>query len=81
MDVAALKHFFMWGAILNGGLFLLGFAVMRLAGDWLYRMRGAWYSVSRETFDRVNYAVFAFYKVCILLFFVVPWIALEIVSG
>lgn len=81
MDATALKHFFMWGAILNGVIFLLGFAVMRLAGGWVYRMRGAWHGVSREAFDRVNYAVFAFYKVCILLLFLVPWLALEVVTG
>jgi hypothetical protein len=81
MDSGTLKAFFMWSTIINSGLFVTGFLVLKRAGGWVYRMRGGWYSVSRETFDTVTYALFASYKILILFFNLVPWLALELARG
>jgi hypothetical protein len=78
LDPGTLKEFFMWSTVINAALFVAGFAVLKIAGGWVYRMRGGWYSISRETFDTVTYALFATYKILILFFNLVPWLALEL---
>jgi hypothetical protein len=52
--------------------------VFTLAHDRVYRMHTRWFRLSPEMFDALNYAGVAVYKIGILLFFVVPLIALHL---
>jgi hypothetical protein len=58
----------------------LWFAIFVLGHDWLHRLHGRWFRLSREQFDSIHYAGIAHYKVGILLFNLVPWIAVGFVS-
>ena len=50
------------------------------AHDWLFRMHTRWFKLPVETFDALNYAGVAVYKIGIVLLNLVPLIALHIVS-
>jgi hypothetical protein len=55
--------------LLWSGLFIF-------AHDWMYRTHHRWFRLPVETFDAIHYAALAFYKIGIVLFILVPWVAL-----
>ncbi len=68
-----------WTALINYALLVLWFAVFLFAHDWLYRLHSRWFNLPTQTFDTLHYAGMIFYKLCIFLFFLTPWLALCIV--
>ena len=59
---------------------LYWFGVFVLAHDWLHGMHSRWFSLSAEQFDAIHYASMAFFKLCIFLFNLAPYIALHIAA-
>jgi hypothetical protein len=48
--------------------------------EWVYRLWSRWFRLSIEQFDAVNFAGIVLYKVGILLFNLIPYVALRIVA-
>ncbi len=69
-----------WCTVINLAILLFWFLAFSRAHDMLYRMHGKWFKVSRETFDAIHYACMAFYKICIIVFNLVPLISLRIAA-
>src|SRR5512137_1228036 len=65
-----------------GGMVLLTvwFAWFVFAGDWIYRVHSQWFQVSRQAFDTIHYAGMAVTKIVNILFFLLPWIAIKLMS-
>ena len=80
MALNELKHILLWCVGINYAVLLAWFGVFVFAHDWIYRLHGHWFKVQVETFDAVHYAGMAAYKIGILLFFLVPLLALCAVS-
>lgn len=80
MSIEVTRSFLLWCAVINYGILLVWFLVFVLAHDWLQRVHGRWFRLSQEQFDTLHYAGIALYKLGILIFNLVPWIALCIVS-
>lgn len=80
MDAQVLTAFFMWCTVLNAGLLMLTFLMTVIAGDFVYAMHSRFFSMPRETFNVVLYSFFGIYKLLVLVFNVVPWIALLIMG-
>ena len=80
MTVDMVSNVLLWCSIINIGLFLLWFILFTLAHDWLYKFHGQWFKLSEDNFDAIHYAGIAFFKICIILFNLVPYIALSIVG-
>lgn len=55
----------------------LGFLV--LAGEFTYNVHSRFIPISREQFDVIQYAAIAITKMCIFLFFLLPYIAIRLV--
>jgi len=70
-----------WCAVINYGLLLWWFSAFTLAHDWMYRLHRRWFDLSVETFDAIHYGCMGIFKVGILLFNLIPYIALRIVTG
>lgn len=70
---------FLWCLVINIGLLIWWFLIILFARDWVYRVHGKWFKLSREQFDAIHYEGIVFYKICIFIFNVVPYIALCIV--
>ena len=79
MTVEIIRDVLAWCTVINYALLLLWFLVFSLAHDWLYRVHGKWFTVSVENFDAIHYAGMAFFKLCIFLFSLTPYLALRIV--
>lgn len=80
MDIQVLTSFFMWCTIINGGLLLLWTVFFAFAPELVYRTQSKWFPVPRETFKIVLYSFLGLYKIFLLTFVVVPYIALLIVG-
>jgi hypothetical protein len=66
-----------------GGMILLAvwFAWFAVAGDWIYQVHTRWFHIPRPSFDAIHYAGMAVTKIVIILFFLLPWIAIKLISG
>lgn len=80
MDVDILRAFFGWCSLINGGFLLLGFLFCTKAGDWVYRMHGKWFPISREVFTTTAYCFIGGMKVLFIMLNLVPYFALVILS-
>ena len=80
MSIEVIRGALLWCVIINFGLLAVWSLLFVLPHEWLYRLWGRWFRLSTEQFDTVNFAGIVLYKVGILLFNLVPYIALRIVA-
>jgi hypothetical protein len=80
MDILTLREFFMWCTIINGGLLMVSFLICGYAGDWVYKMHTRWFKIPRQSFDTVIYGFLGVMKIFVIIFNLVPYIALLIIS-
>jgi hypothetical protein len=80
MNIQMLTGFLMWCLIMNGALLLFWTAVLLLAPDFIYRTQRKFFPISREQFDLLMYGFLGGYKLLILFFNAIPYLALLIVG-
>ena len=80
MNIEAVRAFFLWCTIINGGLLIFAFLVTAFAREWIYRMHSLWFPISKEAFVLVLYCSIGLMKVFVLMFNLVPYIALSIIG-
>jgi hypothetical protein len=78
MSIEFVRSLLLWCTIINFGLYLLWVGLFTQAHSWLSRGYCRRFHVSSEQFDGINYAGVVLYKLAILLFNPVPYIALRI---
>ena len=49
-----------------------------ITGNWMFKIHSAWFNLNTSEFCTINYAGLMFAKVCIVIFFLIPWIACKI---
>jgi len=76
LEVLNSKHVLWWCVGLNYAVVILWFGLFTLAHDWMYRVNSHWFKLSPETFDALNWAAIAVYKLGIILLNLVPLAAL-----
>ena len=79
MSIYIIKEFFMWCTILNVGLLVISSLLCFCAKDWAYQIHSKLFSISRESFNVMIYSFLAVYKMLILVFCLIPYIALLII--
>ena len=80
MDIELLQEFFMWGTILNFGVLSFGVTVYICCKNRFQRIHAKLYGLTPEQVGPIIYRTFALYKSLTAIFFLVPWIALRIIS-
>jgi hypothetical protein len=80
MDIQTLTRFFMWCTILNGSLLMLSFLIFVFARGWVCRMHTRWFPMPEATFNVVVYSSLGLFKVLVLVFNVIPYVALTILG-
>lgn len=80
MEAEAIREFLLWCTMINVGLLLLWWLMFVFAHDWILSFHGRWFRLSVERFDGIHYAGMAMFKILILVFNLVPCIALVIVG-
>lgn len=67
-------------ALINYGVLMLWFGVFVLAREPLQRLHGRWFRLSSTQFDALHYGAMAAYKLLVLVFNLVPWLALQLLA-
>ena len=80
MNIQMAREVLLWCSIINYGLLVVWFLLLVLLRDWLYRLWGKWFRLSAEQFDAINFAGMVLFKIGVLLFNVVPYVALRILG-
>lgn len=80
MSIELMIKFLGWCTVLNIGLLIWWAAFIIFAHDWVFRFHGKWFNLNYEQFDMVHYAGIAFYKLSIILFNLMPYLALRIIT-
>jgi len=75
-----IKSILLWCVGLNYAVLLTWFCVFVFAHDRMYGMHARWFKLAVETFDAIHYIGLSVYKIGILLFNLVPLVALYLVS-
>ena len=78
MSIELVRDALLWCAVINYGLLLCWFLLFTAAHEWMHRLHGQWFRLPVEQFDGIHYAGMAIYKIGIILFNLVPYIALHI---
>lgn len=80
MDIQFLTQFFMWCTIINGGVLLFWTVCVLCLPDFVYRTQSKWIPISREAFDIAIYSFIGIFKVFFLMFNLVPYLALLVMT-
>ncbi len=80
MDIQTLTTFFMWCTIINLGLLIVSSLVCIFLSDFSYRMNNRFFSISRETFNIAFFSFIGLFKIFVIVFYLVPYIALLIIG-
>jgi len=80
MGIEMVRRFLLWCAVINYGVLLWWNLLFLLPHEWMYRLWGRWFRLSAEQFDAINAAGIVLYKIGIVLFNLVPYVALVIVG-
>lgn len=80
MTVQLAKRTLLWCIGINFAFLLLWSAAILVAHDVVYDLSARFFRVSGETFDTVNFAAIAAYKIGVLFFNVVPFFALALAT-
>ena len=80
MNIEIARDFFLWCAVINYALLLLWFLFFSFARDWMHRFHGRWFRIPADQFDVIHYTAMAIYKLGIIVFNLVPYVALHIVG-
>jgi hypothetical protein len=78
MIIEIARTFLLWCTVINYGVLLVWFLVFVFAHDWIQRIHGRWFRLSRDQFDILHYAGMSIFKIGIILFNLVPLVVLSI---
>ncbi len=74
-----LRSFFLWCSVINYAILLLWALPFMFWRDRLYRLWCMFFRVSTDQFDMINLGGISIYKIGVILFNIVPCIALYLV--
>ncbi len=80
MNIEQATEFFKWVTIINVGLFMVNAVLIILMTKLVCKMHGKMFGVSKENISIVLYSWLGFYKIMILVFNIVPFVALIIMG-
>jgi len=81
MNIETAENALLWCGAINYGVLILWFVLFLFPHDWIYRLSSRAFRVSQEQFETINLTAMALFKIAILLFNLVPYVALRLAVG
>lgn len=78
MDIEILRSFFLWMTIINAIITAVSFLIVTFASEWVYSVHYRFFPISKGTFYAAFYAFYGAMKLVVIMFNLVPYIALVI---
>lgn len=69
-----------WCAVINIGFLFVWWGAFAFAADAIYRLHGRFFKLTREQYDGIHYTLMGAFKLGLILFNLVPYLALRIVG-
>jgi hypothetical protein len=79
MTIDTVRSALLWSGIINYGILILWVLIVIIVRSPMHRV-ARWYGVSAENFDLIQFGGITLYKTAIIMFFLVPYVALRIVG-
>ena len=70
-----------WCLVINVGLMIFSFLVLAGARAWVCKMQSRLFPITEGQFNAIIYSSFAFHKILIIMFNIVPYLAVSIMTG
>jgi len=80
MNITIMRAFFKWCTLINGSLLILSALLIRFAGGWVFGLHNYWIPISEEAFTMAIYLLLGIFKILVVVFNLVPFIALVIIG-
>ena len=80
MTIEVVRHALLWCSVIDYGLLLVWFLIFRFPHHWIHQWWGQWFGLSAERCDMISAASMVVFKTGILLFNIVPYVALRLVA-
>lgn len=80
MNLELLKEFFGWMTVINLGLFIFSAIMCMAAKGFIQRIHGKLFGLGAESINAFLYGYIGVYKIVFIVFNLVPWLALVIMS-
>jgi Family of unknown function (DUF6868) len=81
MTIDIAREFFLWCTIINAVMFFVSFIMMMLMRKFIYKYHGRWFDLPDAKLSSSMYKMLGFYKILIIVFNLVPYLALVIISN
>ncbi|MEM9478814.1 MAG: DUF6868 family protein [Verrucomicrobiota bacterium] len=79
MNIETLQSFFGWCTVINAGILIYWTVMLVFARGWIHKFHGKMFQLSDEKLSAIHYTLLGAFKMAIILFNLVPWIALKLV--
>jgi hypothetical protein len=80
MTIEVTRAFLLWCTVIDYGVLVVWFLAFVFGHDWMMRLHGRWFRLSRDQFDALHYAGMSMFKIGIILFNLVPFVVLSILG-
>ena len=80
MEINDMRAFFKWCTIINGSLLVFWSLLIRCAGGWVFGFHHQWIPIASDAFPVAIYLLLGFFKIIVIAFNLVPYIALVIIG-
>ncbi len=79
-DIFFLREFFKWCSIINVSLLFFSFFMCVLFRGFIHKIHRVWFKLSDEQLDASLYRILGIYKILIIVFNLVPYGALLLLT-
>lgn len=79
-SIEAWTRFFGWCTVLNLGMYLISVVAVLTMRSFILRRNMRWFGISEDEVRRTTFHWIAGYKLAIVLFAFVPWLALKLMA-
>lgn len=80
MSIVMITKVLAWCLVINYSILLVWFLFFIIASHMMYKWHAKWFKISVERFHEIHYFGIAIYKLLILVFNLVPYLALRIMA-
>ena len=78
--VELIRNAFGWCGIINLVILLFWFLMLVFVNEFVYKIHSRMFRINKKRFDAIHYQGMMYFKVFVIMFNVVPYLALRIVG-
>ena len=79
MEAEEIRKVLGWCLAINMGFLMVWFLGIVFARDFAFRIHSRWFKIAEERFDEIHYTMMGHFKLAVIVFNLVPYLALRIV--